>query len=141
MPEPMREMIPTPIHDVKRAAPPVEETSPTREETPEAVRNGIAGLLNECAVGIRRLGDLLLDGDASEPQTSRNQTSRLPLSGSLRFPKRRPNYIKEIYTESCDYNQSIHQEGTASYEEGNSEQARAVRKENQAKIKVAYYRN
>ena len=62
MPEPTREMIPTPVHDVKRPAPSVEEQrspSATREETPEAVRNGLAGLLNECAVGVRRLGDIL----------------------------------------------------------------------------------
>ena len=62
MPEPTRETIPTPVHDVKRPAPPVEEQrnqSVTREETPETVRNGIAGLLNECAVGVRRLGDIL----------------------------------------------------------------------------------
>ena len=102
------------------------------DENPAPVEGSISGLLRECAVGVRRLGGLLLGllgGGASEPQTSRNQTSRLPLSGSLHFPKRRPNYIKEIYTESCDYNQSIHQEGTALYEEGNSEQARAARKE------------
>ena len=62
MPEPTREMIPTPVHDVKRPAPPVGEQrsqSATREETPEVVRNGLAGLLNECAVGVRRLGDIL----------------------------------------------------------------------------------
>ena len=62
MPEPTREMIPTPVHDVKRPAPPIEEQrsqSATREEAPEAVRNGLAGLLNECAVGVRRLGDIL----------------------------------------------------------------------------------
>ena len=98
-------------------------------EAPAPAESAISGLLRECAVGVRRLGDLLLDGGAFELQTSRNQTSRLPLSGSLHFPKRRPNYIKEIYTESCDYNQSIHQEGTALYEEGDSEQARAARKE------------
>ena len=62
MPEPTRETIPTPVHDVKRPVPPVEEQrsqSATREEAPEAVRNGLAGLLNECAVGVRRLGDIL----------------------------------------------------------------------------------
>ena len=59
MPEPTREMIPTPVHDVKRPATPTEEQSATPKETPEAVRNGLAGLLNDCAVGVRRLGDIL----------------------------------------------------------------------------------
>ena len=98
-------------------------------ETPAPVEGVISGLLRECAVGVRRLGDLLLGGGASDPQTSRNQTSRLPLSGSLDFPNRNPNYIKEKYIKYADYNQSICQEGTALYEEGNSEQARAARKE------------
>ena len=98
-------------------------------ETPAPAESAISGLLRECAVGVRRLGDLLLGGDAPGGQTSRNQTSRLLLSGSLDFPNRNPNYIYKRYIKYADYNQSIHQEGTALYEEGNSEQARAARKE------------
>ena len=95
---------------------PVTETNATpaqvvpadsNSETPDAVRGGLCGLLRECAVGVRRLGDLLLGG-GPEPQTSRNQTSRVPLSGTLHFLKSHPNYIKEIYTEFSDYNQSIY---------------------------------
>ena len=66
VPEPTPETapakIPTPIHDVKRPAPPVEEQrgqSATRTETQEAVQRGVVGLLNDCAVGVRRLGDIL----------------------------------------------------------------------------------
>ena len=66
MPEPTAHTapakIPTPIHDVKRPAPPIEEQrgqSATRTETPEAVQRGVIGLLNDCAVGVRRLGDIL----------------------------------------------------------------------------------
>ena len=80
MPEPTRETIPTPVHDVKPPAPPIEEQrnqSATREETPKALRNGLTGLLNERPVGVRQLGDLLLGG-ASEPQTSRIQSNPFP---------------------------------------------------------------
>ena len=66
---------------------------PADSETPDAVRGSLCGLLRECAVGVRRLCGLLSGGGVSEPQTYRNQTSRLPLSGSLHFPKRCPNYI------------------------------------------------
>ena len=63
MPEPITatapKMIPTPVRDVKRDAPPVAEQSATQTETPEEVRRGVVGLLNDCAVGVRRLGDIL----------------------------------------------------------------------------------
>ena len=66
VPEPTPETapakIPTPIHDVKRPPTPVEEQrgqSATRTETPEALQRGVVGLLNDCAVGVRRLGDIL----------------------------------------------------------------------------------
>ena len=66
------------------------------DENPAPVEGAISGLLRECAVGVRRLGDLLLGGDAPGGQTSRNQTSRLLLSRSLHFPKWRPNYIRPV---------------------------------------------
>ena len=63
VPEPITatapKMIPTPVRDVKRDAPPVAEQAATRTETPEEVRRGVVGLLNDCAVGVRRLGDIL----------------------------------------------------------------------------------
>ena len=74
MPEPTRETIPTPVHDVKRPATPV-------EETPEAVRNGLAGLLNECAVGVRRLGNILaqrLTNGGGVPMNAGNAAGAAP---------------------------------------------------------------
>ena len=104
--------------------------SDSDSETPDAVRRNLFDLLRECAVGVRHLGDLLLGGGASEPQTSQNQTSRLPLSGSLHFPKPHPNYTDIKYKELLDYNQSIYPEGAALYEEDDdSDQAKAARKE------------
>ena len=101
------------------------------------VRGGLCGLLRECAAGVRRLGDLLSGGGASEPQTSRNQTSRLPFSGSLHFPKPHPNYTDIRYKELFDYNQSVYREGTAitlREEDDDSEQAKAARKEESLEI-------
>ena len=101
-------------------------------ETPKAVQSGLCGLLHECAAGVRRLGDLLLGGGVPEAQTSRNETSRLPFSGSQDFPKPHPNYTNTKYKELFDYNQSIHRERTAitlREEDDDSEQAKAARKE------------
>ena len=101
-------------------------------ETPKAVQSGLCGLLHECAAGVRRLGDLILGGGVPEPQTSRNETSRLPFSGSLDFPKPHPNYTNTKYKELFDYNQSIHRERTAitlREDDDDSEQAKAARKE------------
>ena len=101
-------------------------------ETPKAVQSGLCGLLHECAAGVRRLGDLILGGGVPEPQTSRNETSRLPFLGSLDFPKPHPNYTNTKYKELFDYNQSIHRERTAitlREDDDDSEQAKAARKE------------
>ena len=106
-------------------------------ETPKGVRGGLCGLLHECAAGVRRLGDLLLGGGVPEAQTSRNETSRLPFSGSQDFPKPHPNYTNTKYKELFDYNQSIHRERTAitlREEDDDSEQAKAARKEESMEI-------
>ena len=52
---PAPEPTPISIHDVKRPAAPPEE----RAAMPDAPQGGIAGLLADCAVGVRRLGDIL----------------------------------------------------------------------------------
>ncbi len=54
-PAPAPEPTPISIHDVKRPAAPPEE----RAAMPDAPQGGIAGLLADCAVGVRRLGDIL----------------------------------------------------------------------------------
>ena len=55
VPEPTPEAVPVSIHDVKRPAAPMEEQT----VMPDAPQSGIAGLLVDCAVGVRRLGDIL----------------------------------------------------------------------------------
>ena len=55
VPEPTPEAVPVSIHDVKRPAAPMEEQT----VMPDAPQSGIAGLLADCAVGVRRLGDIL----------------------------------------------------------------------------------
>ena len=66
MPEPTPETLPKeieiPVEDVKLPAPATEEQrdqSATLAETAPAAPDGIAGLLADCAVGVRRLGDIL----------------------------------------------------------------------------------
>ena len=66
MPEPTPEALPKeieiPVEDVKLPAPATEEQrdqSATLAETAPAAPDGIAGLLADCAVGVRRLGDIL----------------------------------------------------------------------------------
>ena len=69
MPEPMPEApetlpkeIEIPVEDVKLPAPATEEQrdqSAALAETTPAAPDGIAGLLADCAVGVRRLGDIL----------------------------------------------------------------------------------
>ena len=98
-------------------------------EASDAVRRGLSDLLRECAVSVRRLGDLLLGPLAPGGQTSQKQTSRLPLSGSQDFPKPDRNYTDKEYTEFSHYNQSIYPESTALYEEGGSEETAAREKE------------
>ena len=61
-PETLPKEIPIPVEDVKIPAP-VEEEQRSRPatlaETAPAAPDGIAGLLADCAVGVRRLGDIL----------------------------------------------------------------------------------
>ena len=109
----------TPVTPAQDAAP----VTPAQTDAPDAVRDGLSGLLRECAVSVRRLGDLLLGDAAPETRTSSNQTLRQPLSGSLDFPKSVQSYTDKKYTELLDYNQSIHQEGIALYE-GETEAAK-----------------
>ena len=66
MPEPTPEALPKeieiPVEDVKLPAPATEEQrdqSAALAETTPAAPDGIAGLLADCAVGVRRLGDIL----------------------------------------------------------------------------------
>ena len=99
----------------KEAATPAQTDAPNANpEASDAVRRGLFGLLRECAASVRRLGDLLLGPGVPGGQTSRKQTSRLPLSGTLHFPKSDRNYTDKKYTEFLHYNQSIYPEGTAS---------------------------
>ena len=98
-------------------------------EASDAVRRGLSDLLRECAASVRRLGDLLLGPGAPGGQTSRKQTSRLPLSGTLEVPKSDRNYTDIKHTEFLHYNQSIYPEGVSSYEEGGSEGTAATEKE------------
>ena len=61
-PETLPKPLPIPVRDVKRPAPETEEQRSrfaTLAETAPATPNGIAGLLADCAVGVRRLGDIL----------------------------------------------------------------------------------
>ena len=61
-PETLPKEIPIPVDDVKITASETEEErsqSATLEETASAAPDGIAGLLADCAVGVRRLGDIL----------------------------------------------------------------------------------
>ena len=61
-PETLPKEIPIPVEDVKLPAPATEEQrnqSATLAETAPAAPDGIAGLLADCAVGVRRLGDIL----------------------------------------------------------------------------------
>ena len=123
----------TPVAVTEASATPAQIDAPDTcsdavAEAPAPHKGVVSDLLRECTVGVRRLGDLLSGGSLPEPQTSRNQTSGLPLSGSPDFPKPHPNYIYKRYNELFHYNQSIHQEGTALYEEGDSGQERASRK-------------
>ena len=119
---PVQEEASTPAQD---AAP----VTPAQTEASDAVRRGLSDLLRECAASVRRLGDLLLGSSFPGGQTSRKQTSRLPLSGTLEVPKSDRNYTDKIYTEFLHYNQSIYPEGTALYEGGASEQTAAKEKE------------
>ena len=129
--QPVQEEAATPAQD---AAPvmPAQTDAPNADANPEAsdaVRRGLSDLLRECAASVRRLGDLLLGPGAPGGQTSRKQTSRLPLLGTLEVPKSDRNYTDKKYTEFLHYNQSIYPEGTASYEEGGSEGTAAREKE------------
>ena len=61
-PETLPKEIEIPVEDVKLPAPTTEEErdqSATLAETAPAAPDGIAGLLADCAVGVRRLGDIL----------------------------------------------------------------------------------
>ena len=61
-PETLPKEIEIPVEDVKLPAPATEEQrdqSATLAETAPAAPDGIAGLLADCAVGVRRLGDIL----------------------------------------------------------------------------------
>ena len=61
-PETLPKEIPIPVDDVKITASETEEQrsqSTTLAETAPAAPEGIAGLLADCAVGVRRLGDIL----------------------------------------------------------------------------------
>ena len=129
--QPIQEEAATPAQDAAPVTPAQTDAPDTdaNSEAPDAVRNGLYDLLRECAVSVRRLGDLLLGGDAPETQTSPKQTSRRPLSGSLDFPKSVQNYTDIKYTEFPHYNQSIYPEGSSSYEEGNSTGTAATEKE------------
>ena len=129
--QPVQEEAATPAQD---AAPvmPAQTDAPNADANPEAsdaVRRGLSDLLRECAVSVRRLGDLLLGPGAPGGQTSRKQTSRLPLLGTLEVPKSDRNYTDKKYTEFLHYNQSIYPEGVSSYEEGGSEGTAATEKE------------
>ncbi|MBQ9616731.1 MAG: replication initiator protein A [Oscillibacter sp.] len=55
VPEPTPEALPVPVHEATRPAAPMEEHA----VMPDAPQSGIAGLLADCAVGVRRLGDIL----------------------------------------------------------------------------------
>ena len=62
VPETLPKEIEIPVEDVKLPAPATEEErdqSATLAETVPAAPDGIAGLLADCAVGVRRLGDIL----------------------------------------------------------------------------------
>ena len=89
---PVQEEASTPAQD---AAP----VTPAQTEASDAVRRGLSDLLRECAASVRRLGDLLLGSSFPGGQTSRKQTSRLPLSGTLEVPKSDRNYTDKNYTE------------------------------------------
>ena len=128
---PVQEEAATPAQDAAPVTPAQIDASNVgaNSEASDAVRRGLRDLLRECAASVRRLGDLLLGPAAPGGQTSRKQTSRLPLSGTLEVPKSDRNYTDKNYTEFLHYNQSIYLEGTALYEGGASEQTAAKEKE------------
>ena len=119
--------------DVPDTAPVHREIS-ADSETSDSVREGLSDLLGECAISVRRLGDLLIGSAVSEGQTSQNQTSRLPLCGSLDFPNLHPNYTDKRYNEFFDYNQSIYREAAALYEACMCEETAATEKEKNLNI-------
>ena len=129
--QPVQEEAPTPTRDAVSATPAQTDAPEAIDnfEAPEAVRRGLSDLLRECAASVRRLGDLLLGPAAPGGQTSRKQTSRLPLSGTLDSLKSDRNYTDIKHTEFPHYNQSIYPEGVSSYEEGGSEGTAATEKE------------
>ena len=127
--QPVQEEAATPAQDAAPVMPAQTDAPNANPEASDAVRRGLRDLLRECAVSVRRLGDLLLDPGAPGGQTSRKQTSRLPLSGTLEVPKSDRNYTDIKYTEFLHYNQSIYPEGASSYEEGGSEGTTATEKE------------
>ena len=127
--QPVREEAATPAQIDAPATPAQTDAPNANSEASDAVRRGLSDLLRECAASVRRLGDLLLGPGAPGGQTSRKQTSRLPLSGTLEVPKSDRNYTDIKHTEFLHYNQSIYPEGVSSYEEGGSEGTAATEKE------------
>ena len=129
--QPVQDEPATPAQDAAPVMPAQTDApnSDANSEASDAVRRGLRDLLRECAASVRRLGDLLLSPGAPGGQTSRKQTSRLPLSGTLEVPKSDRNYTDIKHTEFLHYNQSIYPEGVSLYEEGGSEGTAAPEKE------------
>ena len=94
-PETLPKEIEIPVEDVKLPAPATEEQrdqSATLAETAPAAPDGIAGLLADCAVGVRRLGDILSQrlangGGIGSPRT--RMAAGFPRTPPLRLPERK----------------------------------------------------
>ena len=127
--QPVQEEAATPAQSAVPVTPAQIDAPNANPDASDAVRRGLSDLLCECAVSVRRLGDLLLGPFAPGGQTPSKQTSRLPLSVTLDSLKSDRNYTDIKHTEFLHYNQSIYPEGVSSYEEGGSEGTAATEKE------------